>query len=598
MYLATFLLGYQLIKSSKIALKDNFIGEAIQSKFFGSLTQIGTPIAVLSTLLFIAQQREIECITLILYFFGYILMAAYIFVITYRIFEPFSILLFLKLLTWIKPRTQYPAPSTKFKNESDGVITQDIPHSSNGHSSSESRNSSESSTPTPSFPSSFSLPKRSTKTFGLNNIIALVCGAGATFLAILILISSLSIGNFFIERVENGLNYEILSQTDNIPSVEIIQLTDTLIIINSFALIAITLILSYFLMLILRGIPQKFSGFWIYTGVLLGMTIFLTLLDIFEADMNFPLMMTTNDVWISGALIEIELFGKEFLTMRTAFFTADFGIPLLAILAMPFNYLRSIMNFSFWAFVFFYMKRDFHTRKITLSGKRVLVELVTYTDITWSLKGVKIPSNFIVTGTKPLSTLILPEMMQPLYTTIYSADGITLPNLKEMYRDNLLDFQSQLHGLMIRRVITWWMPEFSHKYEPATLDGLYILYDDGRYLYYHNFRKDKQVFLLPALISGMFSAITSFIQEATRSAENLKTIDCGDRKVLLEYSKTHPIFVALFADHQNKEVRQLLKDMLEAFELRHTHNFKNWNGDITLFSQNDDLVQQFFGDYL
>ena len=227
-----------------------------------------------------------------------------------------------------------------------------------------------------------------------------------------------------------------------------------------------------------------------------------------------------------------------------------------------------------------------------------MIELVTYTDINWSLKGVQIPANFIVTGIKPLSDLILPEELQPLYTTIYAAGGITLPNLERMYQDNLPEFKAQLRGLMLRRVITWWMPEFSHKYEPSTLDGLYILYVDGRDLFYYNFRKDKQVFLLPALISGMFSAITSFIQEATQSADNLKTIDCGDRLVILEYSDKNPIFAALFSDNQNKDIRQALKDVLREFDARHGKALKEWNGDVTIFSENDDLVQKFFGDYL
>jgi len=573
-YLATFLLGYQLIKSSKITLDSRFIGDDIQKKFFGSLTQIGTPIAVLSTLLFIAQSNE--SILLILYFFGYILMAAYIFVITYRIFEPFSILLFLKLLTLIKPRTQYPAPKKiEIASASDTQIISEplIPQ------------------PSPLTPLPASKPL--TQSQWLNKVTALAYGAAATFLSFMVVLGSSSIAKTIATKVENGDLYENLSKLDNIPSFDIIELTDSMIIINSLTWIAITLILSYFLMLILRGIPQRVGGFWIYTGFLLGITILFMFLE--GSAMAFPLNMTTDTAWISGALIEIELVGKSFLTMRTAFFTADFGVPLLSILAQPYIYLRSIVNFSFWALVFFYMRRSFHTRKIP-SGN--MIELITYTDINWSLKGVQIPFNFIVTGVKPLSELILPDELHPLYTTIHAAGGITLPNLEQMHQDDLPKFKSQLRGLMLRRVVKWWMPEFSHKFEPATLDGLYILRSDGLDLFYYNFRKDKQVFLHPALISGMFSAITSFIQEATQSADNLKTIDCGDRLVILEYSDTHPIFAALFTDNQNKDVRQSLKDVLDEFDARHGKIMKDWNGDVSIFSRNDDLVQKFFGDYL
>ncbi|MHA1745578.1 MAG: hypothetical protein ACTSWW_06235 [Promethearchaeota archaeon] len=579
-YLATFLLGYQLIKSSKITLDSRFIGDDIQKKFFGSLTQIGTPIAILSTILFIVQSNE--SILLILYFFGYIVMAAYIFVITYRIFEPFSVLLFLKLLTLIKPRTQYPAPR-KIERTTDGTPSEKKPQSSENSSFS---------MPTPS-----TLPIHTPRTQAqwLNNVTALAYGAAATFLSFLAVLGSSYIANLLEMKVENGELYENLSKLDNIPSFDIIELTDSMIIINSLTLIAITLILSFCLMFILRGIPQRFGGFWIYTGFLLGITILFMFLE--GSAMAFPLNMTTDTAWISGALIEIELVGKSFLTMRTAFFTADFGVPLLSILAQPYIYLRSIVNFSFWALVFFYMRRSFHIRKIPLPDAD-LVELITYTDINWSLKGVQIPSNFIVTGIKPLSELILPDELHPLYTTIHTARGITLPNLEHLHQEDLPKFKSQLRGLMLRRVIKWWMPEFSHKFEPATLDGLYILRSDGLDLFYYNFRKDQQVFLHPALISGMFSAITSFIQEATQSVDNLKTIDCGDRLVILEYSDSHPIFAALFTDNQNKDIRQALKDVLGEFDARHGKVLKDWNGDVTIFSQNDDLVQKFFGDYL
>ena len=137
------------------------------------------------------------------------------------------------------------------------------------------------------------------------------------------------------------------------------------------------------------------------------------------------------------------------------------------------------------------------------------------------------------------------------------------------------------------------MPELSYLFEPVEKQGLYIIYDDGRGVYNYTFQKDVEQD--PGLISGMFSAITSFIKEMTKSTEVLKKIDHGDITILLEYGNR--IFGALFIKgNQTTEVRTPLKEFVKKFETQYLDVLKNWTGSLSPFKNevNDKLVDDIF----
>ena len=156
-----------------------------------------------------------------------------------------------------------------------------------------------------------------------------------------------------------------------------------------------------------------------------------------------------------------------------------------------------------------------------------------------------------------------------------------------------------IRGLIARKIkISWWVPEFSFIYEPAKLEGLYILYLDGRDLLYYNFNKSHESPVDPGLVSGMFSAITSFIQETTRSSDLLRAIDQGTKKVILEYTSQSPIFAAIFADRESSEIRSALQNLLTEFAKKHRRNLETWNGNMDLFKEDSKLVEKHFNDFL
>ena len=148
--------------------------------------------------------------------------------------------------------------------------------------------------------------------------------------------------------------------------------------------------------------------------------------------------------------------------------------------------------------------------------------------------------------------------------------------LKYLYNNNLIDVLKQ---------------EFSYFYEKVEKQGLYIIYDDGRGIFDYNFSKDYEHDA--GIVSGMFSAITSFIKETTKSQELLKTIDHGDITILIEYGKR--IFGALFIrGKQTTEVRSNLRELVNKFETKYADALADWSGALIYFKDDHKLVEDIF----
>ena len=152
-------------------------------------------------------------------------------------------------------------------------------------------------------------------------------------------------------------------------------------------------------------------------------------------------------------------------------------------------------------------------------------------------------------------------------------------------------FYFTLRYLFQNDLIDLWKPEFRYTFERVEKQGLYIIYDDGRGVYSYPFQKNTEQD--PGLVSGMFSAITAFIKEMTKSTEVLKKIDHGDITILLEYGNR--IFGALFVKgSQTSEVRSPLKEFVNRFEAKYADILKNWTGALQHFKGDDQLVNNIF----
>ncbi|MHA1472242.1 MAG: hypothetical protein ACTSQW_04000, partial [Promethearchaeota archaeon] len=103
-YLATFIFSLEILMSSQIALRGRFFGENIREQTYKSLYTVGAPISILSIILFLVE--DLGSIGLILYFFAYFFMASFIFILFLKIFEPISLIIFMKIINWWKNRKE------------------------------------------------------------------------------------------------------------------------------------------------------------------------------------------------------------------------------------------------------------------------------------------------------------------------------------------------------------------------------------------------------------------------------------------------------------------------------------------------------------
>ena len=168
-----------------------------------------------------------------------------------------------------------------------------------------------------------------------------------------------------------------------------------------------------------------------------------------------------------------------------------------------------------------------------------------------------------------------------------------LDKLKPVEEKEMQRFYFTLKYLYNKNQIDVLKQEFSYIYEKAEKQGLYIIYDDGRGIFDYNFSKEYDHD--PGIVSGMFSAITSFIKETTKSQELLKTIDHGDITILIEYGNR--IFGALFIKgKQTAEVRSSLKELVTTFEAKYAEVLADWSGALIYFKEDNKLVENIFKD--
>ena len=555
-YIVTFLFSYQLIKSSRISFKGRFIGEQIQSKFFTSLTQVGTPIAILSILLFIAQKGD--SIVLILYFFAYFFMGAFIFIILLRIFEPISILIFLKLIYWRKNRLE----QKKAKENNS---------------------------------------KENLKSKISNNTIVISYSIIAAAIVIIVKFGVTLLKQIITGTVEGGNDFLTLSLVAETPKLGIISITELLIFIDSLHVVIVMLVIGYFFAKSIQ--LNAFSGISIFFFCifLFIISLLLYLFNPVYYSILSPTFIGFDAQWITSAPINLEFLNFNFITMRTGFMNANFSNNIvLFVLAIPFLILRPFVSFILYGYLIAFINKKFITKTIVKEEK--YVKRITYSSILEmvTFKEFQKHPEYLITIKDVDTTTIEDAKLKNLLLKLENSNGLTGEELTSIY--NSLNETHNLHELLKdlteKKVISWWTPEFSFTYEKARLDGLYILYIDGRDLFYYNFRGEKGSPVDPALVSGMFSALTGFIQETTRSSDLLRGIDSGEKKVILEYSEKYPFFTAIFADRETATIRMALKNTIKDFEEKHGDILKNWSGNMGFFTDDGKLVETHFREFL
>ncbi|MBD3254713.1 MAG: hypothetical protein GF383_06450 [Candidatus Lokiarchaeota archaeon] len=535
-YLAVFIFSIELLFSSRIALKGKYFGEDIREQIYKSLYTVGAPISILSIILFLIQYTA--SIFVIIYFFAYFIMASIIFVLFLKVFEPISILIFLKLINWCKNRGERISKIKK------------------------------------------------------TNWYYMIVTASLVFLVFFILNIFAFVPIFRMFGEDQATIISSASYSHNDPTLINAYRFDLMNIFNTVVLVIVPLFLSaYAMAYTLRFVKSVFLGIILYLAILILFSILIMFIG------GNPLInFAPEEYWLTGKISYTNAFGIPFYISRTAAFNANLfpkgQITLLGILAFPYLFTRYLFNIVIWGLMLFYIGKDFKVKNVPINDKNIqrtifssITEFISYEEY---LRPVK---PHMITKKETIS-IEGPELQKELVINLINQlDGE--PLLRDVKPDDMEKKKKLYFALKFlydNNQIRIWNYEFSYTEEKVEKQGLYIIYTDGRDVFSYAF--DKNSDQDAGLISGMFTAITSFVKETTKSTQLLKTIDHGDITIMIEYGEY--VFAALFMKGNSAEVRAQLREFVNRFENKHDEVLPKWNGALAHFKQDDELVKDIF----
>jgi hypothetical protein len=536
-YIAVFIFSVELLFSSQISLKGKFFGERVREQTYRSLYTVGMPISIISILLFIVDNinsNTLELLPVIFYFFAYFIMASVIFILFLKVFEPISILIFIKLIDWWRNRQ---------KREK-------------------------------------SIDTHNTTYVALYGAIAI-----ATYFLYYLLIGGLLMPALEIDVILNSADF--LSPIPNPTLINSINF-EILIILSFVNILVSTLIVGFFISRGLKYISNTRLGLYIFLPILIFISIFVS------GNIANWLTGQTVEFWITGQTSFTSIFGVDFYFLRTATFDAEL-VGITYILSIPYLFSRYVFNVIIWGLLIHYANKDFKNKNI-LVGENFIEKIIfsTISEFPSYNNYIEMKTPYMISQNEEAVGFDTEHEREEILTLLKDLEtNRFLKEIRPEDDDEKRRFYFTLKYLFRNKVIKIWKPEYSYRFEEVEKQGLYIIYDDGRGVFNYAFRSDE--IQDPGLVSGMFSAITSFVKEMTKSTEALKKIDHGDITILLEYGSK--IFGALFIKGtQSSEVRAPLKEFVQKFEEKYRDTLKDWTGALAQFKddENNKLVEKIF----
>lgn len=138
-------------------------------------------------------------------------------------------------------------------------------------------------------------------------------------------------------------------------------------------------------------------------------------------------------------------------------------------------------------------------------------------------------------------------------------------------------------------VLTYGRRKLAERNWEKSIQHLLVISKNGAPMYSYSFGptiKDS------ALISGMISAIASFMQETTGSTKPLRVIDQEDKKIILSHGKLAS--VAILTTKDLKIIHEHARAFLAAFEMKYQDKIVKWTGDTDIFKGTNKLIEEHF----
>lgn len=582
-YLAAIIFAVHLLYSTKFSYKGRFLGKKIRSEMIQSLSTVGAFISLIAISLFMLQYAQ--QIWTVGYFSIYFIMAVTIFVLILDIYEPFSMLILTRMIEYFKKKPQ----ESEVSEETLKAIKSE----------------------------------KRTQTF--KNILIM------SLLALIIhLISMIAI--YVIEIILSqwhGASYS----SNELRSFYLVIYQLIFIILTGFSVYysrkfswrpIVNGTVIYFMGILIVYLWDIYYGVFnnplnldrVIKGNRISVDpIFISLIDILLGSAGNITQSWLTSVFRVGSFINLG--GTDILFMIPELKAVDVVFAdILGFFSLPYNLLSYWTQIVLFTMIFFYVRLKFvsstHRLKDELVEKNIFSErflLPTKADFLLNPAKFILVRNFEKTYPDDPPDIIaeVPELDRNIQLALKEYNvGKNLVDyideepltIKEFVRtsnttlDELIAFFKEIHGLKIGKYkpFSIYSREYGYAFKEVVLDSLHIMMVDGRACFVHEFGEKSQV--EPALVSGLFAAITSFAKEAVKSEEALRSIDHGDTYLTIEYGKW--VFGAMFSSGQSPAVRKNLRQFLDLFEAKHGTALPNWLGDLDLFKDDEEMVDEIF----
>ncbi len=358
---------------------------------------------------------------------------------------------------------------------------------------------------------------------------------------------------------------------DSSPSLEILEILNILISLGSlqrFFEIAIIMFLIYALR---NMVKIKFFIAGIYVGI-------------FKVFADYPLLQRATKAWTTTVFSSANIGFVNILVPRFAYLgltTSYLGSSVYQFIVIPILLLKLLATLLVFT-VLVYLKFGKLVQFIDVeAGHQIKYICEVEPDYITPNSLIKLKIAKIFEEKIPEDLLQIVEFFK---TKTY-----TFQELKEklgMPDEKLKKILRYLHE---NYIIDIYDCEFKIVTPAPVIEGIYIVNTDGIALYSKSFGEVK---VEPLLISGMLSAITSFVKETTRSQQYLQAIDHGDVVLMIEYGDG--FFVTLLANRETPEIRMKLREFVRRFQEKYGEILKRWSGDPGEFENVEKLVNEVF----
>ncbi len=567
-YLALGIFCIHLIYSNRLSFKGEYLGARLRRSMIESLSTVGAFVSVIAVVFFLVEKEKLLLVST--YFFVYFLMASILLILFLDIFEPISIFILTKFIEF------FAATGTRRSRVS---IRRLIP-------------------------------------VAIGGVIIGILGYLVRFGGVIVqnqMLGSNDIGRAFTDE-NTGLNvaapiyhmlntlYMTFSLSWSADILQIFVMCTGIVLLRRYNDSIMQNITIVFLVTILMTPFLSYEFYlplydYIYDefGVNLKYqsTLGKWIGDKFTAQVLLLDISRSQVYWVSsvGVLVNWRNFPYAGFSGRlTQVDVTGAFPPVLELAYIPFLYLAPLGTLALFALIIHFADSKFHVFALQ---KDQTIEKSVYSSIHYpNFRSIRNnPDRYLVIQKSKGIPLEIPENAVKVLDELKGGQ-FTFSVLAEQTSLDIRILHKSINTIkrLAPDAIDVYRKEYGFTYETVHIDSVHVMMTDGRSVF--TWQPSGESLVEPALVAGLFAAITSFAKEAVHSEQMLKTIDHGDVVLTIEYGQW--VFMAVFANKGSAQLRRSLKNFMVTFEEKHADELPGWLGDMEPFEKDQLIAEKAF----